>query len=331
MYRLTILLTFIAAPACKCDGSPAKQGVAKPAPAVTAPTKAEAPAQKAAPAAAVAGAADSAVDGGKPVDEEIAAKAIALDRPTPAVPPSPPTIGDVSRADAATAGSGKYTVVEVPPDVAAIEGRVIWTKDLPAATSHPVPDEAKGACTGTQDRRAVVRGLNKGVEGAIVRLPNVTQGRAFLKLPGMVPSFTIAGCRMIPRALVMEDGAKLRINNTDAIDHSFVAKRDGKTLFKFTVKAGSSAEHEVKGVGFTELVGANGRGWLRGWIHTGNSPYAVATPASGEFRLSSVLAGETLTEVWHPPVTPGGKPIVVRRTFGITRWAAGVADFDLAP
>ncbi len=316
------LMALVALPACKCGGSPADQpaAAAKPAPAATAPPQAAAKAPR-------------PEEGAKPVGAQppVTAKAAGMDAPAPASPPKAAVVGAPQRADDPAASKGKYAVVEIPKDVAAVEGRVVWSKDLPAPTSHKVPEDAQQACGPNQDRRVVARGGERGVDGAIVRLTGVSQGKAFVTLPGLEPKVTVAGCRMSPRALVMQSGGTLKIHNTDGVAHTFVGRRNGKKLFKVKVDAGATVDQVVKGSGFTELVGAGGRDWLRAWIHSGSHPYAQATSSNGQFRIASVLGGDTTVEVWHPPVAGDDKATVVTRSLAIDKWLTAKVDFDLAP
>ena len=224
-----------------------------------------------------------------------------------------------------------YQAVEIPRDVAAVEGRVTWTRSVPAPVSYEVPAAAQEACGTSQQYRPVEVDSAGGVLGAVVRLPGVNQGRAFFKVPGMIPTFTLSGCKLSPRTLSFQAGGALRVVNRDGVDHTLVARRGDKTLFTLTVKAGETAERAVPGAGFTELRGGPGREWVRGWVHTGPHPYAAVTAAGGAYRMASVLSGGHFAEVWHAGIEDGASPVVARRALTVDRWLAANADFDLAP
>jgi len=245
--------------------------------------------------------------------------------------PEAATVGSVERAAEPSPDASAYQVVEIPRDVAAVEGRVTWTRAVPAPVTHEVPEDAQEACGESQRYRPVEVDSTGGVLGAVVRLPGVTQGRAFFKAPGMSPTFTLSDCALSPRTLSFQVGGTLRVVNRDPVDHTLVARRGGKTLFTLKVKAGETAEREVSGAGFTELRGGPGREWMRGWVHTGSHPYVAVTAAGGSYRLASVLRGSHSAEVWHPGIEEGGAPVVVRRALTVDRWLAAHAEFDLAP
>ena len=290
MNRLAIALSaFLLAPACDCGSSPGDKPAAK------AKAKADA---KAAPAPK--------------------AEAKPEAKPAPAPKDGPPTDAKSVVAKNATK----------PDSVAAsaVAGRVTWSGDLPAPTSHKVPKDIQRACTPSQDRRVVARGADKGIEGAFVRVTGEAGGKA-----PATTRLTIAGCRMSPRSATLAAGGDVQIQNTDGVDHTFVARRGGKDLFELKVAAGATASHAVQGAGLTQLIGKDGRDWLQSWIHTGDSGLVAVTGRDGRFRIEPTPDGDVPFEVLHPPVTPGGQPLVVKAKAAVEATKTATVDVELAP
>jgi hypothetical protein len=233
-----------------------------------------------------------------------------------------------------------YTV-SYATDHGAIEGQVTW----PKPPSMPATLDGPSGC-GKVDNPSLRLGKGNTVEGAIVYLEKITQGRGWQvqQYSGYKPistggSIELRECALTPRVQVqMPVPGQLALSNAHDVPVTLVADRPGDT---------STRIEQRLDVGATRVVGLQSAGVTRigdqagalspAWIVSGNHPYYALTDDRGRFRLDDVVAGDYTLIAWHPPVVTGivdgkavyGDPVIVKKKITVKKTASTTVAFAL--
>ena len=204
----------------------------------------------------------------------------------------------------AVAAQGDYEVVTVT-DGAALSGRAVFHGEVPAARRLLVTKDEEVCGFGYRERHDVVVGQAGELQGAVVFIAGVTEGKAWPDGDGrhMVDQ---RDCRFRPNILVMPRWADMDIVNSDPVLHNIHAWEligdRGRTLFNL----GQPPEKEVITQAVRPRRGnrirleCDAHDFMQGWIFAADSPYAVVTDEDGAFRIDDIPPGEYTLKIWHP-------------------------------
>lgn len=234
-----------------------------------------------------------------------------------------------------------YTV-SYAADHGAIEGQVTWPKP-PAA---PATLDGPSGC-GKVDNPSLRLGKGNTVEGAIVYLEKITQGRGWQaqQYSGYMKPITTGGsvelreCALTPRVQVqLPVPGQLALSNAHDVPVTLVAERPGDISMRIEQRldVGASRVVGLQSAGVTR-IGDQAGALSPAWIVSGTHPYYALTDDRGRFRLDDVVAGDYTLIAWHPPVVTGivdgkavyGDPVIVKKKITVKKTAATTVAFAL--
>ncbi len=219
----------------------------------------------------------------------------------------------------------------VSPPGGSILGRVSWEDAIPESRKWEVDGGNAKGCTCPEGRKhvkpdesLVVDPETKGVAHAVVWLKGVKGG------PVLGPvEIDQKGCVFAPHVALVSVGQKVKVLNPEGIVHNFhlysqqvSSDEQNITMAKFKkwieVPKGGFAKPE-----FIRTV-CDIHAWMGGWIAVMENGYAARTDAKGAFRIEGVPPGKYTLALWHEPLTPEGRPILMEK--GILIEAGEVVD-----
>lgn len=188
-----------------------------------------------------------------------------------------------------------YQEVDVS-DGGTIEGRVTFVGVVP--TRKIIPTKDKEVCGGIRDQPQVVVGPDQGVQGALVYLKEVEEGKAWRK-PEKPYELTNLKCQFMPHIQVIPVKAEIEIVNADPVlhnTHSFLGKR---TVFNIALPdQDMRIKKRLRRPGMIR-VECDAHGWMLGWIYAADNPYYAVTAADGTFTITHVLPGTYTLVAWQ--------------------------------
>lgn len=177
-----------------------------------------------------------------------------------------------------------------------ISGVVKFAGQPPAAKPIEV-NKDQATCGKSQPAEGLITGADKAVKNAVVRLTNISKGKALETATKVV--LDQVKCRFVPHVVVVPVGATLEIKNSDPITHNVhtfsidndpINKAQPKTLpvipTKFTAPEIIKTQCDI-------------HKWMGTWIVAADHPYYAITGDKGQFKLSDVPPGSYQMETWH--------------------------------
>lgn len=187
---------------------------------------------------------------------------------------------------------------------------VVKVAGQPPAVKPIEVNKDQATCGKSQPADALVMGGDKSVKNAVVRLTNISKGKALDT--AAKPVLDQVKCRFVPHVVIVPVGATLEIKNSDPITHNIhtfsiendpVNKAQPKTLPVIPIKF--TAAETIKGQ-------CDIHKWMGTWIVAADHPYYVLTDDKGQFKLSDVPPGAYKMEIWHETLGKVTKEVTVK-------------------
>ena len=166
------------------------------------------------------------------------------------------------------------------------------------------------ACGNEKKSEELVVGPNKGIQWAVVSLPD---GKGSAPKPAKKPTLEQKTCQFHPHVLLVPAGAEVDVTNPDGVLHNIhsfptvnpsVNKAQPKFKKVMEVKFGDKPE--------IVRVQCDAHSWMLGWVVLmGHLHYAV-TDEKGAFKLENVPPGKHKVEVWHETLGKMTKEVEVK-------------------
>ena len=241
-----------------------------------------------------------------------------------------------------------------------IEGRVVWSGDLPAAVpfSYRMPervDDAVSARYRAHTFAPIVDPQSRGVRDAAVFLRGVDPHKAkpWDHPPVLVEQrdleLHVVQGSQDARVGFVHRGDTIEMVSRDLVFHALRARGSGWFTLAFP-DADQPLSRPLEQNGVIELTSGAGYYWMRAYLMVDEHPYYTLTDADGRFTLSQVPPGRYEVVCWLPNWRETGHdrnpdtgrvmrlhfapPAVIKQTLGLRprqtrdlRFALSVSDF----
>jgi hypothetical protein len=226
-----------------------------------------------------------------------------------------------------------YRMIDRGP-VGTVSGTVRWRGDVPAPVDITLPDGHP--CGRTRQVPSVRVGSTGGVEGAVIVLEGIREGR--LPMGGEL-RFSFSDCRLSPAVAATSVGATVRFQNDEDILHNVrvVGGREGWLDVGLPTR-GATTE-AIARAGVHRITDDAAHPWIEAYLYVADHPYVAVTSSDGRFTLPRVPVGSYQIRLWHPGILDGGPtssgrpsrsaPIVLARPLAISEGNDSPTDFEL--
>ncbi len=243
------------------------------------------------------------------------------ERPAPANPPaSPPSVPSYRTVTEGRVGS--------------VSGTVRWRGDVPPVVE--ITPSVDGPCGRVRQVPSVRVGPNGGVEGAVIVLEGIREGR--LPLGGEL-RYTFSGCQLSPTVAAVSVGTHLVFQNDEDVLHNVrvVGAREGWLDVGLPTRGATAEASAITGV--HRITDDAAHPWIEAYLYVTDHPYVAVTNAEGRFSIPRVPVGSYQIRLWHPGILDGGPsasgrpsrsaPIVLLRPLAISDGNDSPTDFEL--
>jgi plastocyanin len=201
----------------------------------------------------------------------------------------------------------KYEVITVEKG-GTIKVTVKLTK-APEAQTLTLNKDKKG-CGGHETRpvdRVVYDPTSLTLANAVVYLVDVTKGKDFEGDLANAERDVILDqkdCNYVPHVMLVKPGAKVRVKNSDPVQHNAKGFYNNKATLKFNVMSSSNSllppsdDTTLEKAG-NYILNCDIHLWMTGYIRAIPHPYYGVTGTDGTVTLTNVPPGEYKVGCWH--------------------------------
>lgn len=148
------------------------------------------------------------------------------------------------------------------------------------------------------DESIIVAPETRGLKNVVVRLTDITEGKAW-DHTSRPPELSQIACRFAPHVLIVPARQTFDIVNSDGILHNIHTRGSKNRPMN---KAHPSLLKRLK-MNFKRpdliAVKCDVHDWMSGWIVVASHPYYAVTDSAGKFELQNVPPGTYTLELWH--------------------------------
>lgn len=229
------------------------------------------------------------------------------------------------------AGAALYGLSEAPAapafDGGTVVGTVTWKGDLPEALPALEIDGEKsvGCCPDGVEMNTVNRTLlidreSKGIANVAIFLEHKSEEieHEVREEPYVLDQVM---CRYEPHVLVVPEGATIRYQNSDGVNHNVHTTSRKNQPFNNNVAAGGHADRAAE---YAEPIGVvcDVHPWMGAHVIVTDSHYFGVTGEDGTVTIEGLLPGEYKGEYWHEKLGKGSID-------DVTVTADGTVEFSL--
>lgn len=228
-----------------------------------------------------------------------------------------PLVCKLVAATLAAASPGEIPAPGEPPSQAAeavqvagtgtIVGKVIFEGITPPKR-RIIPLTDQEICGGMQEVDRILLAPDRSVQGAIVFLNHVEQGKARSK-PASLPKIEKHHCGFRPSGQVVPVG-EIDLVNSDPISHKIHLFRDRVNVFNVDLGKHQRISKSLDEPGLYRLE-CDAHDWERGWVYVVENPYYDQTKEDGSFRIPEVPPGRYTLVVWQEYTGEESIPVTV--------------------
>lgn len=196
----------------------------------------------------------------------------------------------------APAGYG-YDVVAVS-DGGAVRGAVHYQGAVPVPATIVITKDPDVCGHEKVAGDLLVSPSNRGIANVVVRLRDVTRGKALPKAKTV--RLRQKACEYSPRVAIFPAGSRVRIENEDGILHNTNTRSEVNR--SFTIAQPGFRRIFEKRIDEPEMpirIRCDVHSWMTAWWVSQEHPYYDLTDANGSFSLTDVPPGDYTIEAWH--------------------------------
>ncbi|MGE5177213.1 MAG: carboxypeptidase regulatory-like domain-containing protein [Hyphomicrobiales bacterium] len=180
-----------------------------------------------------------------------------------------------------------------------ISGQITYAGTPPARKEiNPTVDAAICGKHGPIASDDLVVSARGGIQYAVVRLTNITEGRAATDLP--VVSLVQQGCMFEPHVIAVSAGFPVYERNLDGVLHNVHTHSARNRPVNFAhipsvpqmLLAKFSAPESIR-------VTCDVHNWMSAWIWVVSNPYIAITGPDGGYSIAGIPPGHYKVEIWH--------------------------------
>lgn len=216
-----------------------------------------------------------------------------------------PLVCKLVAATLAAASPGEMPAPTDPPaqaaeavqvaDTGTIVGKVAFEGIAPPKR-RIIPMTDHEVCGGMREVDRILLAPDRSVQGAIVFLNHVEQGKARSN-PASLPKIEKDRCGFRPSVQVVPVG-EIDLVNSDPISHKIHLFRDRVNVFNVDLRKHQRITKSLEEPGLYRLE-CDAHDWERGWVYAVENPYYDQTKEDGTFRIPEVPPGRYTLVVWH--------------------------------
>lgn len=180
-----------------------------------------------------------------------------------------------------------------------ISGRITYAGTPPARKEiNPTVDAAVCGKHGMIPSDDLVVSAKGGIDYAVVRLTNITEGRASTDLP--VVSLVQKGCMFEPHVMAVSVGFPVFERNLDGILHNVHTHSVRNHPVNFA-HVPSVPQMLLAKFAYPESirVSCDVHNWMNAWIWVVSNPYIAITGPDGGYSIAGIPPGHYKVEIWH--------------------------------
>ena len=201
-----------------------------------------------------------------------------------------------------------YQTIQVI-DGGTITGSVRYIGDPPAPKTIAVTKDPE-VCGREKTASDLLVSPEKGIRNVVVRLTDVTQGKALPK-PRTV-TVRQKGCEYSPRVSLFPAGSRVRIENEDGILHNTNTQSEANPSFTLAQpKYRRVMEKRIEEPEMPIRVRCDVHSWMGAWWISQEHPYYALTDTNGAFTLGDVPPGTYTLEAWHESLGKVSRKVTV--------------------
>jgi hypothetical protein len=218
--------------------------------------------------------------------------------------------------------------------VGSVSGTVRWRGEIPSPVE--VAGTGTGACDRTRSIPSVRLGPGGGVEGAVIVLEGIHEGR--LPMGGQL-EYTFSGCELRPEIAAVSTGTALRFRNDEDVLHNLRVVGGRRSVLDVGLPTRGATAEAIAEAGVYRITDDAAHPWIESYLFVAPHPYVVVTNAEGRFNLPRVPVGSYQIRLWHPGILNGGPtssgrpmrsaPIVLLRPVAVSEANDSPTDFEL--
>ena len=177
----------------------------------------------------------------------------------------------------------------------AISGLVVFDGSIPKPRKISVNKDLE-VCGKESASEDLVISVDRGIRWAVVSLENL-DARTPIKPDASV--LDQKGCRFVPHVVIVPNGGRVDIKNSDGILHNFHTFSESNSPINKAQPKFKKVMTEEFGIPEFVKVACDVHSWMSGWIIVTKHPWYAVTDKKGKFKLENVPAGKHLLRVWH--------------------------------
>lgn len=211
-----------------------------------------------------------------------------------------------------------------------VKGKVTFS-----GTTIPAPTDLAKQIEGSKDKDVCTAGPKQGedliVDAASKAVANVfvsikvKEGGKKLEVPAEPILSDQKSCHFTPHIMVVPEGAKVELKNSDTVMHNVNPKQLKNPEFvNEGIPAGKSVVRSTKKAEKIKIT-CDVHPWMAGYIIVTDTPYWALTGKDGSYTIPDLPAGEYTVSFWHETLGMSKQEKIVVKDGAATECNAAMA------
>lgn len=189
-----------------------------------------------------------------------------------------------------------------------IQGRVLMTGEVPAATKRPVTID-QYVCGTEKEVGDLVVSPAREVRNVVVWLETPPPGAPSRPLPNPA-EMDQKECLFVPRVVLVPARGTVQFLNSDRLLHNLHSTPKQNPSFNRTQPKGRTIPIAFANPEIIRLD-CDLHSWMRGWVVVADHPFYAMSDGQGRFRLDDVPPGQYTLQIWHERLGRVSRPLTV--------------------